>query len=77
MRSSAANKRVDIYMGVGNGRCGQASNNRITTVTLGTTMTPTRSAWPGVNKANLLTVEFTPFSTDSTVYHLDDVVLAR
>ena len=31
----------------------------------------------GVNKANLLTVEFTPVSTDSTVYHLDDVVLAR
>ena len=31
----------------------------------------------GVNKANLLTVECTPVSTDSTVYHLDDVVLAR
>ena len=77
MRSSVANKRVDIYMGVGNGRCAQASNNRITSVTVGTTMTTYEVSLAGVNKANLLTVEFTPSSTDSTVYHLDDVVLAR
>jgi hypothetical protein len=31
----------------------------------------------GLSKANLLTVEFTPVSTDGTVYHLDDVVFAR
>ena len=77
MRSSAANKRVDIYMGIGNGSCGQASNNRITSVTVGTTMSDHEVSLTGLNKANLLTVEFTPFSTDGTVYHLDDVVFAR
>jgi hypothetical protein len=68
---------VDIYMGIGNGRCGQTSNSRIATVTVTTTMAPYEVSLAGVNKANLLTVEFTPVSTDSTVYHLDDVVLAR
>ena len=77
MRSSAANKRVDIYMGIGNGSCGQASNNRITSVTVGTTMSDFEVSLTGLNKANLLTVEFTPSSTDGTVYHLDDVVFAR
>jgi hypothetical protein len=77
MRSSAANKRVDIYMGIGNGSCGQASNNRITSVTVGTTMSDFEVSLTGLNKANLLTVEFTPFSLDGTVYHLDDVVFAR
>jgi hypothetical protein len=68
---------VDIFMGIGNGSCGQASNNRITSVTVGTTMSDFEVSLTGLNKANLLTVEFTPFSTDGTVYHLDDVVFAR
>lgn len=77
MRSSVTNKRVAVYLGIGTGACAASYAERVSTVTLGTTMTTYEIDLASTERTKLRTLDFSPNAADATEYVLDDIVLAR
>jgi hypothetical protein len=77
MRASVAGKRVAIQLGIGTGKCAFSFDNRVSTVTLSTTMTTYDVDISRTTRDKVRTVSFQPTTLDGTDYFLDDVALVR
>jgi hypothetical protein len=75
MRASAVNKRVEVLLLIGNGSCSLSFDNRVSTVTVGTSMVTYDVDISRTTRDKVLAIELAPTTIDGTEYYVDDIRL--
>ena len=72
---AAVNKRVEVLLLIGNGSCKLSFDNRVSTVTVGTSMLTYDVDISRTIRDKVLAIELAPTTVDATEYYVDDISL--